>query len=137
MRATFAAADSRAARRAVARSLRDWGLILITDDVELVTAELANNAVNHGGGIASVQLEYDGDSLRLEVTDNNPQPPPGVLVERVQRPSAAVSGRGLHIAATVSRAWGWWSSPPGKVVWAELDVPPTLRTWPEGPRARH
>jgi hypothetical protein len=63
-------------RRQAAAVLRLWRLDRVTAAVELLMDELAGNAVRHARTPFSVTLTWDGHTLRGEVTDVNPLPPP-------------------------------------------------------------
>jgi Histidine kinase-like ATPase domain len=84
------------------------------EDVLLVATELATNAVIHGEGSITLQVERRGDRLRVEVFDQGESPlfGPGF-------PSAsALGGRGLWIVDELSLAWGTG----GGHVWAEVRI---------------
>lgn len=115
---------ARTARRFVRDLLTCWGLDYLSDDAELIIAELVVNAVRHGLRTASAiapaalrlcMLRRAGEVM-LAVTDPSSEAPqpraPGWSGE---------SGRGLQIVSALSYIWGW--SPiegHGKAVWAVL-----------------
>lgn len=132
--ATLVAADPRTARRAVALTLAGWGLNDLAEDAELVVAEMAMNAVGHGGGIESITMEYDHDRLRIEVADANSRLPRVIRSTSVAQTETA-GGRGLRIVEALSTNWGWRLRPPGKIVWAEL-APTGLSPSPAVPPGR-
>jgi len=121
--------EARAARQFVRELLTCWGLGHLSDDAELIIAELVGNAVRHGLRTAPqiISLGKDAPALRLcllrrigevmlAVTDPSDEAP---------KPKAASadgeSGRGLQIVGALSHIWGW--SPiegNGKAVWAVL-----------------
>ncbi|MDT0265424.1 SpoIIE family protein phosphatase [Streptomyces sp. DSM 44915] len=113
---TFAADRQvvREARRAVVRTLRDWGLDELVDPAELLVSELVTNAVRHARGPVEVRV-VRGSSLLIEVTDPVPDPPH----ERTATPDDE-GGRGLSIVSREARRWGTRSGPAGKTVWFEL-----------------
>jgi hypothetical protein len=106
-----------------------WGLGYLTDDAELIIAELVGNAVRHGLRTAPqvIAAGAEPSALRLcllrrmgevmlavtDPSDEAPTPrPPSFTGE---------SGRGLQIVGALSYVWGW--SPiegHGKAVWAVL-----------------
>jgi hypothetical protein len=116
--------EARTARHFVRDLLTCWGLGYLSDDAELIIAELVVNAVRHGMRTASVigpvalrlcLLRRAGEVM-LAVTDPSSEAPqpraPGWSGE---------SGRGLQIVSALSYIWGW--SPidgHGKAVWAVL-----------------
>lgn len=122
--------EARTARQFVRELLTCWGLGYLTDDAELIIAELVVNAVRHGMRAAPHSVApgpHAPPALRLcllrrvgeimlAVTDPSDEAPeprtPGWSGE---------SGRGLQIVGALSYIWGW--SPiegHGKAVWAVL-----------------
>ncbi|MFF4490094.1 SpoIIE family protein phosphatase [Streptomyces sp. NPDC001544] len=109
----------RTARHLAVRQLRQWGLEPLVTPVESVVGELVTNAVRHGDGPSRLRL-IRHRVLTCEVFDPHTGRP------RPRRPRALdEQGRGLHLVARLSRRWGARSSPDGKVVWAEQDLPST------------
>ena len=134
--------EARNARQFVREMLTCWGLGYLTDDAELIIAELVGNAVRHGlrtlpqiyqprtgqtgtsstvGGPFELRLcllRRVGEVM-LAVTDPNDEAP------KPKAPSCSgESGRGLQIVGALSYVWGW--SPiegHGKAVWAVLRCP--------------
>jgi anti-sigma regulatory factor (Ser/Thr protein kinase) len=121
--------EARTARRFVRELLTHWGLAYLSDDAELIIAELVGNAVRHGmrHGRQVIQVGKDAPALRLcllrrigevmlAVTDPSDDAP------APKAPSSdGESGRGLQIVGALSYVWGW--SPiegKGKAVWAVL-----------------
>jgi hypothetical protein len=131
--------EARNARQFVCELLTSWGLDHLTDDAELIIAELVGNAVRHGlrgarpvpklrvepaGGASSGGGEFGlrlcllrrVGEVMLAVTDPSDEAP------EPQAPSySGESGRGLQIVGALSYVWGW--SPiegHGKAVWAVL-----------------
>ena len=128
--------EARTARQFVRELLTCWDLGYLSDDAELIIAELVVNAVRHGlrtapqavaagapgaPGVAGASalrlclLRRVGEVM-LAVTDPSNEAPtpraPGWTGE---------SGRGLQIVGALSYVWGW--SPMegrGKAVWAVL-----------------
>jgi hypothetical protein len=128
--------EARTARQFVRELLMCWDLGYLSDDAELIIAELVVNAVRHGlraapqavaSGAAGAPGLAGASALRLcllrrvgevmlAVTDPSNEAPtpraPGWTGE---------SGRGLQIVGALSYVWGW--SPiegRGKAVWAVL-----------------
>ena len=120
--------EARTARQFVRELLTCWGLGYLSDDAELIIAELVGNAVRHGLRTSPIIARgADSPVLRLcllrrigevmlAVTDPSEDAP------MPQAPSAdGESGRGLQIVSALSYVWGW--SPiegNGKAVWAVL-----------------
>lgn len=113
--ATFegATADVRRARRVAADTAAAHGFD--TTDVELLTSELASNAVLHTQGPFGVEVSVDGDIVRVAVHDGDPTPP-------TMRDGAAtaVTGRGMRIVERVATRWGVDVEQEGKTVWFEV-----------------
>lgn len=109
------AASVRAARRFVAEVAELAGTRAA--DVELVTSELATNAVLHAGTPFRVEVDRDARRLRVAVCDDDPNPP---IVQ--DHGIEAPTGRGLRILAAIADRWGVDASGPGKAVWFELDL---------------
>jgi hypothetical protein len=133
---------ARNARQFVRELLNCWGLDYLTDDAELIIAELVGNAVRHGlqgaSPLRQPRAESAGTALScggsfglrlcllrrvgevmLAVTDPSDEAP------APKAPSyTGESGRGLQIVGALSYVWGW--SPiegHGKAVWAVLRCP--------------
>jgi Histidine kinase-like ATPase domain len=121
--------EARTARQFVRELLTCWGLDYLSDDAELIIAELVGNAVRHGlrSGPQIMHVGREVPVLRLcllrrigevmlAVTDPSDEAP------APKAPSAdGESGRGLQIVGALSYVWGW--SPiegNGKAVWAVL-----------------
>lgn len=107
--------------------LREWDLVRMSGDVELVVSELITNALRHGApcgaaqgaGESAVQLSVmrRGGQLVCAVRDGSDAFPqerePDFMME---------TGRGLHLVASFSRRWGAVAVVPhGKFVWALFD----------------
>jgi anti-sigma regulatory factor (Ser/Thr protein kinase) len=123
------------ARAHVRHLLLAWGMNGLADAAELVTSELATNAVrasrqsSRSGNdrdtfspVISVCLYGEGRRLRIEVWDQAP----GLPILR-EAPVDAECGRGLAlIEAMTEGCWGWdladhpWAI---KCVWAEISRP--------------
>ncbi len=79
----------------------------LTADVELVVAELAANAVEHGaGGLIELEVLLSGPDVFLTVTNARHSDEPIVLPARSDAEPLADRGRGLAIVdALVSGMW--------------------------------
>jgi anti-sigma regulatory factor (Ser/Thr protein kinase) len=107
--------EVRHARQFVASLLAE--VDLPSERAELITSELATNAVVHGRTEFRLEVDCDIDSVRISVFDAGGGWP-------CRRPPAGdnESGRGLRIVDHVAERWGVTWNDPGKVVWAELSV---------------
>lgn len=89
-----------------------------SERIAAAASELVTNAVVHAGGEIEVEVATGERTLRVTVTDNSPRLP--TLAE--EGPEAG-SVRGLHIVGVVADRWGFDSTPTGKSVWFEVDLP--------------
>ena len=93
-------------------------------DAQLLTSELATNAVVHGRTDFTVRVALWDNRVRVEVRDANHRLPPAGR----DLPRDATSGRGLPLVDGIAPAWGVESIADGKSVWFELSqVPRDLR----------
>jgi len=123
------AEEARTARHFVRELLNCWGLGYLSDDAEMIIAELVGNAVRHGIRTApqAIARGASAPALRLcllrrlgevmlAVTDPSDEAP----TPKALSPDGE-NGRGLQIVGALSYVWGW--SPiegSGKAVWAVL-----------------
>ncbi|MEU5697279.1 ATP-binding protein [Streptomyces aurantiacus] len=89
--------------------------------VELVTAEVASNAVRHGslpGRDFRLALLLLPHGFRIEVTDTRPECPPPAATAG---PTEETSGRGLLLVQAYADRWGCTTQDAyTKTVWAEV-----------------
>ncbi|WP_313896436.1 ATP-binding protein [Streptomyces sp. 2BBP-J2] len=120
---------ARLARRLACCQMDAWGRhhgIPAHDAVELIVAELANNAVTHGrvpGRDAELRLSReDGGRVRVEVSDARGER----LPETRDAGTGEEGGRGLLLVAALAKEWGTAPRPgaPGKTVWAVVPAEP-------------
>jgi anti-sigma regulatory factor (Ser/Thr protein kinase) len=104
------------ARQFVRSTLRRFPAATV-DIAELLTSELATNAVLHGRTAFDVVVSESGDLLRIAVTDRSGRMP--VLLSPGE---SDVHGRGLLILDELSDHWGTEENPTGKAVWFDLAV---------------
>jgi len=107
----------RLARRAVRRTLHEWGLDALEDAAVLLVSELVTNSLRHAHGPVGVRM-VRGGSLLVEVTDPLPDPPR----ERGTTPDDE-GGRGIQLVVREARRWGTRHGTMGKTVWFELALP--------------
>jgi len=105
------------ARRLARRALATWGRGAAMDSVTLIVSEMVTNAVQHAGTPLRLDLELDGDLVRVSVTDAAPGRPRQAAADPLSE-----RGRGVHLVDSLSRRWGTQDLPGGKRVWAELDA---------------
>ncbi|NYH52121.1 MULTISPECIES: ATP-binding protein [Nocardiopsis] len=117
----------RRAREFAARTLEEWGLEDVVEDVRLIISELVGNACRHArpgsgrpeDGRVVVQLRHlaDQGGVVCMVADSSRKAP-----VRVDAHHFAESGRGLGLVSAFSREWGWEPvEGRGKIVWAICD----------------
>lgn len=107
------------ARSLLSQLLGQWEMEDFVDLAALLITELVGNAIRHVPGVCAVELTRREDALRIAVVDR------GVGMPDLQNPGvSAFGGRGLHIVAALSDAWGTDRLEDGaKAVWAELRTP--------------
>ena len=115
------ASSPRTARVAARSLLAEWGLVNLTESVELIVGELVTNAVcasmEHDiPSSVGFRMSASGSTVLIEVWDDDPRVP--VMNEQIDADSE--NGRGLLLVASVSASWGWKVLQQGKVVWAEV-----------------
>lgn len=113
--------------------LAEWGLAAVSDDTELVLAELVTN-----GARASREMGYDAVRMWLVsdlgqvvvfVWDASPQPP----APAADPGADAENGRGLLLVEALSQRWGHFGyDGDGKIVWALLEAAPAAPGAPAG-----
>jgi len=112
---------ARLARRLAVHQLDEWGVPYgseLSDDVAVIVAELAANAVVHGhvpGRDFELRLMASADGLRVEVSDARAERRP----ERCAPETGAETGHGLHLVEALAEKWGVAERVVGKTVWAE------------------
>jgi anti-sigma regulatory factor (Ser/Thr protein kinase) len=114
------------ARRLTRETLIRWDMAAsLTDDAEIIAAEIVANAINAvppgTTGLAIVYAIHAAPpGLRIYTWDIGPGHP----VPANPDPDA-LSGRGLTIINALTERWGWWPTPSGgKVVYATLAATP-------------
>jgi len=116
------AQSGRTARRFTRNTLKEWGLLSLADDAEVIVGEFVANAVSHaarsagsGQPIGLRLLRRTGEVMCAVLDPSDCAP---VLRAPEQSEEA---GRGLQMVDHLSDVWGW--SPVtgrGKAVWAIL-----------------
>ncbi|MGW4954793.1 ATP-binding protein [Streptomyces parvulus] len=123
------------ARRFARAVLAEWNLPQLIDAAEMVTSELASNAVLHARHTAfRVTFHRLGqDQVQVAVIDRS-----SALPVRAHPDDEDDRGRGLAIVDALSRQWDvepmWWGTKLGKRVWAVLAPPePVVPPEPDVP----
>ena len=108
------------------REVRHWLAGLLPggperDDVVMVAAELATNAIRHTasgrGGFVTVQVTWHGPVVRVAVGDGGAPEGPRL----VPGPAGlAECGRGLHLVRALAASTGLCGDHRGRVVWADV-----------------
>ncbi|MFJ6437182.1 ATP-binding protein [Streptomyces sp. NPDC091416] len=113
---------ARLARRLAVHQLDAWGVPYgseLSDDVAVIVAELAANAVVHGyvpGRDFELRLKTLGaDGVRIEVSDARSERRPEMREEQ----AGAEAGHGLRLVEALAAKWGVAERVVGKTVWAE------------------
>jgi anti-sigma regulatory factor (Ser/Thr protein kinase) len=97
-----AALNVRAAREFVAGALEAARFTGDVDTVLLLVSELVTNAVRHAATPFEITVEIEGDSVRVDVIDEDVAHLP-----RVRNPSPEdTNGRGLLIVDELADGWG-------------------------------
>ncbi len=110
----------RQARRELTRAATAWGVAESSgfDDARVVLSELVTNAFLHGHPPLRLVAEWQGEALRLEVSDAHADGQP----ELVTASDDDEGGRGLLLVAGLSTRWGCDRQADLKVVWAEVEI---------------
>ncbi|AZP14733.1 ATP-binding protein [Streptomyces aquilus] len=115
-------ASARRARLLVSAAVNAWGISEMSEAGMQIVAELVNNAVEHTRcrSVRVLVTRTTERRVRIAVADTCRETP------EMGRPDGdAEGGRGLLLVDALSSRWGYDRDPLGKVVWAELEVPPT------------
>ncbi|HEY0454347.1 ATP-binding protein [Actinophytocola sp.] len=103
------------AREFTRDTLTGWGLHGWQDAAQVVS-ELVSNVLLHAHGQPVVRLVEVSTGIRVEVSDDSPQPPTVVR--------SGPGGLGMRLVERLSTAWGVSRRGRGKVVWCELPAAP-------------
>jgi signal transduction histidine kinase len=84
------------------------GVHVLGDRMRLAQAigNLVVNALQHGGGRVELSARLAGDAVRIEVSDEGPGLPAGIVALAERREGAGRHGHGLAVAASVARRHG-------------------------------
>lgn len=115
---------ARLARRLAVHQLDEWGVPYgseLSDDVAVIVAELATNAVVHGyvpGRDFELRLTVGAAGLRIEVSDARGERRPELCAPEI----GAESGHGLRLVEALAAKWGVAERVVGKAVWADVAI---------------
>jgi serine phosphatase RsbU (regulator of sigma subunit) len=105
------------ARDLVSRTMREWGLRHLANDMMLIADEMVANAVRHARTPLRVELRRTGERVVLEVTDSSREEPRLI----VSHPGD-FGHRGIFLVDAIATRWGTRWIDGGKVVWAEVEI---------------
>jgi anti-anti-sigma regulatory factor/anti-sigma regulatory factor (Ser/Thr protein kinase) len=114
----------RQARELVVEACRGWGLDHLVDDAEVITSELASNAVRHARPLLQLVVATRGDYLHIAVRDGSESAPRVAVVSGGAPADGRGPGHGLRLIDALATAWGSLPTADGKVVWATLRARP-------------
>jgi anti-sigma regulatory factor (Ser/Thr protein kinase) len=104
-------------RHAADRALRsDPDGADLRDRMVLALAEMASNALRHGGGRVEASMQLTPESYLIEVSDSAASQPPTPAVGR----DPSEGGLGLYLIAELATDHGWYVRDGAKHVWALL-----------------
>lgn len=113
-------AEVRRARDFVASAVRSWRMPeMASNELALLTSELATNAVLHARTEFTIVVRFSGDSIRVEVGDGSRSSP-----QRRRAVEEDTSGRGLNLVEMLAAGWGMLETLHGKRVWFEMLASP-------------
>jgi hypothetical protein len=97
------------------RTLVDWELPHLIENCDIVTSELAANALLHAESSFRLMVYRDSEKLRIAVEDAVPR-------LTVANSGSGSAHGGLATVAATASDWGCDVTPDGKTVWAELEL---------------
>ncbi|MER6702862.1 ATP-binding SpoIIE family protein phosphatase [Streptomyces fumanus] len=103
------------ARDLVSRTMREWGLRHLVNDMMLIADEMVANAVRHARTPLRVELRRSGERVVLEVTDSSTEEPRLIVSQ-----PGEFGHRGIFLVDAIATRWGTRPIDGGKVVWAEV-----------------
>ena len=107
--------DSVARARHFVRQVLSQCSAVTVDTAELLTSELATNAVVHGHTSFDVSISHGEGLLRIAVSDGNDHHP------AVRTPDYGdLHGRGMQLVEHLADRWGSTGHYPGKTVWFDI-----------------
>jgi anti-sigma regulatory factor (Ser/Thr protein kinase) len=107
-------AGIRPVRHDVVAAARAWGVPVDLDDLALIVAELATNAVEHGLPPQVLAVRWEDGRVEVAATDHRPDDEPF----RTHLSDDADRGRGIAIVEALATDWGVARDGNRKTVWA-------------------
>jgi anti-sigma regulatory factor (Ser/Thr protein kinase) len=107
------------ARGLVREACADWCVSGAEDAAALVASELVTNVVQHTRSSCRVSVSIGPSGLHVSVRDYAP----GVAPRPRPVELTHAGGRGLHLVAMLSSAWGVQKHLDGKTIWAVIALP--------------
>jgi hypothetical protein len=111
------AASAATGRLVASRALTRWGLGATEATILLLVTELISNGVRHAKTTLTLVMSFDGERLRLGVSDRDDH-----LPEAEPEPARAHHGWGLRLVEMLSTDWGTCVDDGGKTVWCDVSV---------------
>jgi len=112
-------AAPRVAREMATHAWWDWNLPGGPSSAQILASELVTNGVRHARTPLSFSMTLRDGRIRLSVQDW------AAIPVRLRSPTESdLQGRGLIVVGAIAARWGSVPLGDGKVVWAELAVPP-------------
>ncbi|CAJ60497.1 MULTISPECIES: ATP-binding SpoIIE family protein phosphatase [Frankia] len=115
------AASAGQARMAMRDVMLDYGITSV-EDATLLVSEVVTNAVLHARSDLVLRASLEPGRLRISVEDREGGhlPRPGAAAANKPDPE---SGWGLLLVEALSLAWGVETTPGGKRVWFDIEIP--------------
>jgi anti-sigma regulatory factor (Ser/Thr protein kinase) len=109
--------DVSEARHRVGLTISSWGLQPLCDDLSLLVSEVVTNAIRHGHGPVTLQIQRRPTGVRVEVSDLSTET---ITLQATLAAHHQEYGRGLGIVDHLASAWGTTDTWAGTTVWFEL-----------------
>jgi anti-sigma regulatory factor (Ser/Thr protein kinase) len=97
----------------------DWSVTAAEDVATLIANELVDNAVQHARSTCRLSVSMDPSGMRISVRDYAP----GHELRPRPVDATRARGRGVHLVAMLSSAWGVLEQSDGKTAWAVFSPP--------------
>ena len=110
------------ARGFVGKQLALWGLEALDDDIALLVSELFTNALQHGSGPITLDLNVEGRGIYVRVADRGGGRP---AIRPLDLSGGEPGGWGLRMVDQLSDQWGTRVEDGTTVVWLRKALPPS------------